>query len=192
MKRISYYSALLCILISPLVSLAQTETLTLDPAHTYILWRIKHLGFSTQAGKWYAKGTLTIDEKKPQDSKIDVTIDVAKIITGDPELDHHLKGPMFFGTAKYSTATFISDEVIMTGKDTAKVKGTLTLRGVSKPITLNVKLNKVGVNPISDKMTAGFSATAKIKRSDFGMTAFLPSLSDEVDLNIEAEAYKTK
>ncbi len=192
MKRISQYIVLVFTLLLPLISFAQAETLTLDPSHTYVLWHIKHLGFSTQAGKWYAKGTLLIDEKKPQDSKVDVTIDVAKIITGDPELDHHLKGPMFFSTAKYPTATFVSNKIMMTGKDTAKVEGVLTLRGISKPITLNIKLNKVGVSPVSDKMTAGFSGTTKIKRSDFGMTTFLPSLSDEVDLNIEAEAYKAK
>ncbi|MFZ2315914.1 MAG: YceI family protein [Gammaproteobacteria bacterium] len=169
---------------------AAPETFTLDPEHTYVLWNIKHLGFSTQAGKWYAKGTLVLDKEHPADSKVNVTIDLIKMITGLPELDKHLKGKQFFDVAKFPKAIFVSDKVNVTGKDTAKVEGTLTLHGISKPVTLDVKLNQEGPNPITTKMTAGFSATATIKRSDFGMTTLIPALGDDVELDIEAEAYQ--
>lgn len=169
---------------------AAPETFTLDPEHTYVLWNIKHLGFSTQAGKWYASGTLVLDKEHPADSKVNVTIDLTKMITGLPELDKHLKGKQFFDVAKFPKATFVSDKVNVTGKDTAKVEGTLTLHGVSKPVTLDVKLNQEGPNPITTKMTVGFSATAAIKRSDFGMTTLIPALGDDVELDIEAEAYQ--
>jgi len=190
MKHKIRHFLLLCALLSPVASFAQPETLTLDPQHTYLLWHVKHLGFSTQAGKWYARGTLTVDEKKPQDSKVNVIVQVANLITGDPELDRHLKGDLFFDVAKYPTATFVSNKVVMTGKQSAKVYGVLTLHGVSKPIVLNVKLNLAGENPVTGKMTAGFSGTTTIKRSDFGINAFLPAVGDDVDINIEAEAYK--
>ncbi len=113
------------------------------------------------------------------------------MITGIPKLDEHMRGEDFFDTAKYPTATFVSDKVTVTGADTAKVQGMLTLHGVTKPVTLNVKLNKAAMSPITNKMTAGFTATAVIKRSDFGMNTYLPNLGDEVKLSIEVEAVKS-
>ena len=164
---------------------------TLDSGHSYVGWQISHFGFSSPSGKWYATGTLELDKDKPQDSKADITINVADMVTGIPELDKHLKGEDFFDTAKYPTATFVSDRVTMTGKDTAMVDGMLTLHGVTKPVKLKVKLNKAGMSQVSNKMTAGFSATATLKRSDFGIKAYLPGLGDEVKLTIEVEANKT-
>jgi polyisoprenoid-binding protein YceI len=166
------------------------DVYTIDPTHTYVQWRISHFGFSNPSGKWMASGTLNLDEKKPQDSKVDITIRTADLSTGLKELDEHLQGKSFFDVTKYPTATFVSDKVILKGKDKALVQGILTLHGVSKPITLDVKLNKMGINPINNKSTVGFSATAQLKRSDFGINSFLPGLGDEVKLNIEAEAYK--
>lgn len=170
-------------------SLYAAEKWTLDEHHTYVLWRIKHLGFSTQAGKWYAKGFVFLNKENPNKSKVEATIEVAHMITGLPELDKHLKGPLFFDVARYPTAIFTSNAVKLTGKDSATVNGVLTLRGISKPVSLEVTLNKVGVNPISNKTSVGFSATTKIKRSDFGMTTLLPDLADEVTIDIGAEAY---
>jgi polyisoprenoid-binding protein YceI len=166
------------------------EKFTLDPNHSYVDWQINHFGFSNPSGKWFANGTLELDNSKPEDSKVNVTIKVADMITGIPKLDEHLKGDQFFDIAKYPTAKFISDKVSVTGKDTATVQGMLTLHGVTKPVTLQVKLNKADMSPISHKMTAGFSASATIKRSDFGISAYLPGLGDEVQLKIEVEATK--
>ncbi|HTM63424.1 MAG TPA: YceI family protein [Gammaproteobacteria bacterium] len=166
------------------------DTLTLDPNHTYVLWQINHFGFSTQAGKWYANGTLTLDKEKPENSKVNATIQVSNMITGLPELDKHLSGKLFFDTAQFPTATFTSSKVEMTGKKTAKVYGTLTLHGVSRPIALDVTLNQVATNPINDKETYGFTAKTIVKRSDFGMNTLLPGLSDTVEININAEAAK--
>uniref|UniRef100_UPI002608A522 YceI family protein n=1 Tax=Asticcacaulis sp. TaxID=1872648 RepID=UPI002608A522 len=95
----------------------------------------------------------------------------------------------FFDAAKYPTATFKSTKVDVTGKDTANVTGNLTIHGVTKPVTLAVKLNKIGANMKGVK-TAGFSATGQIKRSDFGMGAYVPAVSDEITLVITAEANK--
>jgi polyisoprenoid-binding protein YceI len=123
---------------------------------------------------------------------VNVTIQLAEVSTGIPELDKHLKGALFLDTAKFPTATFVSDKIIKKGKDTAQVVGTLNLHGISKPLTLNVKFNKAGMNPVTNKPAVGFSATAKLKRSDFNISGFLPNVGDEVTLNIEAEAYKGK
>lgn len=166
------------------------DSYTFDPAHTYVLWHINHFGFSNPSGKWLAEGSLVLDSAKPENSKVNATIHVADFITGIPKLDEHLKGDMFFNVAKFPTATFVSNEVKVTGKDTAKILGTLTVHGVSKPVTLDVTLNKMGTNPITMKPSVGFTATTQLKRSDFGINAFLPGLGDEVIINIEAEAFK--
>ncbi|MFI4938530.1 MAG: YceI family protein [Candidatus Berkiellales bacterium] len=169
-----------------------TEHYTLDPNHSYVQWHINHLGFSNPSGKWMAEGTLDFDQNNIPNSKVTVTIPVANIITGIDELDKHLKGKLFFEVAKFPTATFVSDKIDSTGKNTFTMQGTLSVKGISKPVTLAVTLNKIGKNPISNKESVGFSATTKLKRSDFGITTLVPDISDEVDLNIEVEAFKGK
>jgi polyisoprenoid-binding protein YceI len=166
---------------------AAPETFQLDPNHTTVLWHISHFGFSYPSGKWQAEGTLILDEQKPQDSKVNVTIKTATINTGLPKLDEHLKSKAFFDTDQFPTATFVSDKVKVTGKDTAKVTGMLTVHGITKPVTLNVTLNKIGTNPITEKKAVGFSAETTINRDDFGIDTLSPALGDEVKINIEAE-----
>ncbi|HAT6936726.1 TPA: YceI family protein [Legionella pneumophila] len=171
---------------------AEPQTLTLDNQHTYVLWKVKHLGFSTQAGKWYANGQLVLDKDNPQQSKVNVTIKIDDIVTGIPELDKHLKGKLFFDTKQFPKATFVSDKVEVTGKNKAKVYGMLTLHGVTKPIILDVVFNKAGINLLNDRETVGFSATTSLKRSDYGIKALIPEVGDDVEIEIEAEAYLDK
>ncbi len=193
MKKVILRLLLAFVLLLPFIGPAQAaDSYTLDPGHSYILWRISHFGFSHPTGKWYVNGTVILDETKPEDSKVNVTIQMAGIDTGIPKLDEHLKSQDFFDVDKYPTATFVSNKVKMTGKDSAKVFGTLTLHGVSKPIALDVKLNKLGMNPITNKKTAGFLVTTKLKRSDYGIKAYLPGLGDEVEIAIESEANKSE
>lgn len=168
------------------------ETYTLDPGHTYVLWHIKHFGYSTQSGKWYASGKLILDKDKPENSKVNADIKIADIVTGIPKLDTHLKGKDFFDVQKFPTATFVSDKVDVTGAKTANVHGILTLHGVAKPVTLAVTLNQDSVSPMTNKPTVGFTATTTIKRSDFGISAYLPGLGDEVKIDIESEASTAK
>lgn len=165
-----------------------SETYTLDSSHTNIDFRINHFGFSSPSGKFTkAEGTLVLDEEKPENSKLNVTLSPANIVTGVEKLDEHLKSKDFFDVAQFPTATFVSNNVTLTGKEDAKVTGDLTLHGVTKPVTLQVHLNKIGTNMMKLK-TAGFSASTTLKRSDFGITAYVPNLADEVLLTVEAEA----
>ncbi|MBI2785905.1 MAG: polyisoprenoid-binding protein [Legionella longbeachae] len=190
MKKYSFRILILLSLIFPFIVQALPITYILDPDHSYVLWHINHFNFSHPSGKWMAEGTVVIDKDQPKNSKVTATIRVDHMITGLSELDKHLKGELFFNTNKYPTATFVSDKISITSKTSAKVHGILTLRGVSQPVTLNVKLNSIGISPITNKETVGFSASTTVKRSDFGMTALLPGLGDTVNLEIEAEAYK--
>ena len=171
------------------ISALAAETYNFDPMHTYILWHINHFGFSIQAGKFtMVDGTLILDEAKPENSKVNVTVHTDIIATGIPKLDEHLKSDTFFDVAKYPTATFVSNKILVTGKDTGKIYGTLTLHGVSKSVILDAKLLKIGMHPMNNKKSVGFSATTTVKRSDFGMGAYLPNLGDEVQIDIGAEA----
>ncbi len=170
-------------------SASAADKYVLDPTHTNITWQANHFGFSNPSGKFAkVEGTLLLDEAKPENSKVNVTVSVGSIITGLEKFDTHLKSKDFFNVDKFPNATFISDKVEVTGKDTAKVHGKLTMLGVTKPEILDVKLNKIGENPISKKKTAGFSASTTIKRSEYGMNYGIPGVSDEVKLMIESEA----
>ena len=115
-----------------------------------------------------AKGTLVFDEANKQNSKVNIDINVGDMITGIPKLDEHLKGKLFFDVQQFPTAKFVSNKVDITENNKAKVSGLLTVHGVTKPITLDVVLNKTGVSPVSNKMTMGFTGTASLNRSDFG------------------------
>jgi polyisoprenoid-binding protein YceI len=179
-------TAFICIF-HPLTTMA-AEKFTFDNKHSYILFKIKHFDFSSQSGKWYINGEMDLDKDHPDKSKVEASIHIADLVTGIPELDKHLKAKLFFDAQKYPLAKFVSDKVVVTGDKTAKVYGQLSLHGVSKPVELAVSLNKAGVSPVSEKNTVGFTAKTTLKRSDFGMNAYLPGLSDEVEIEIEVEA----
>lgn len=165
------------------------EKFTFDQNHTNIVWHANHFGFSNPSGRFgVTEGTLVLDEAAPDKSTVNVTIDVAGLNTGIAKFDEHLKSADFLDTAKFPTATFKSTKVAVTGKDTANVTGDLTLHGVTKPVTLEMKLNKLDANPMNNVKTAGFSGKIVLKRSEFGITQYVPNVSDEITIGIEAEA----
>jgi len=172
-----------------LTSAANAETYKFDQNHTTVNWSANHFGFSNPSGKFTDfEGALVLDEANPTKSSLDVTIKMDSLNTGLPKFDKHLKSADFFNVDKFPTAKFVSTSVVLVGKKTAKVKGELTLLGVTKPVTLDVKLNKLGLNSFTQAKTAGFSATTTIKRSEFGMSYGVPGISDDIKLTIEAEA----
>ena len=105
------------------------------------------------------------------------------------DLDTHLKKPDFFDAAKFPTATFKSTKVVAAAdKGDFKVSGDLTIHGVTKPVTLDAKLNRAAVHPMSNQPTIGFDGSVTIKRSDFGIGAYVPNVSDEIRIRITTEA----
>jgi polyisoprenoid-binding protein YceI len=168
---------------------ATPKEYTLDPDHSYVEYHISHFGFSNPSGKWMVEGKLLLDEDKPQNSKVEATINLDTVLTGVPELNKHLKTDAFFDTKKFPKATFVSTKIIRAGKENTLIQGTLNVHGVSKLLTLKAKLNKKGINPINNKLTYGFSATTTLRRSDFGIITLLPGLGNDVKLNIEVEAH---
>jgi polyisoprenoid-binding protein YceI len=160
----------------------------LDPVHTQVTFFINHLGFSNSSGRFHlSDSALQFNEQDWSKSSVQVTIPLNTLDMGDATWKEHLLAARFFDAEKYPTMTFKSTKVESVGKDQLKVTGDLSLHGVTKPVVLDTKINKIGPHPMSRRAAAGFSATAKIKRSDFGITQNLPMVGDEVEIRIETE-----
>lgn len=172
---------------------AAPVTYQLDPSHTMVLFSWNHFGFSNPtADLGIGKGTLVFDAADPAKSSVDVTMPLAKLDTHVSALDEHLKKPDFFDAAKYPMVTFKSTKVEALGGDHFKVTGNLTVHGVTKPVVLDATLNKSGQHPMLKVPAIGFDATATIKRSDFGVGAYVPAVSDEIQIRITTEAHAGK
>ncbi len=160
----------------------------LDSGHGKITWSVNHLGFSTYTGQFVnVKAELKLDARNPSASTLTATVPLTDVAPNDDRLKAHLQTADFFDTASHPTATFVSRSVTVHpgAANQATVVGDLTLKGVTKPVTIEVKFNQAGTAMGSYK--AGFDGEAVIKRSDFGVSYALPAVSDEVKLHIEGE-----
>lgn len=172
---------------------ATPVTYKLDPGHTFVLFSWNHFGFSNPtANLGLGEGTLVFDEKDPAKSSVDVTLPLADLDTHVSKLDEHLKKPDFFDADKYPTVTFKSTKVQPVGGNKYKVTGDLTVHGVTKPVVLDATLNKSGEHPMLKVPTVGFDAVTTLKRSDFGVGAYVPNVSDEIKVRITTEALVPK
>lgn len=158
-----------------------------EPNHTQVRFSVSHFGFTTYSGNFNAtSGTLSLDPAKPADSKLDVSIATDSVYTPSEKLTGELKSADWLDATKFPQATFKSTKVEKTGATTAEVTGDLTLHGVTKPVTLQARFFGFGPNPFNKKPTLGFEVSGKIKRSDFGVTKYVPMIGDEIDLSISA------
>jgi len=168
------------------------ETYVFDKAHTNIMWFVSHIGYSDSMGQFMDyQGRIILDHDQPEQSSVKITLDTASIMTGQPEFDKHLRSADFFDVEKYPAAHFESTRVTVTGKDRATVDGLFTLLGKSRPLSLDVRFNKRGMDIEKNTPRAGFSARATVKRSLWGMKKYLGFVGDNVKIRIEAEALVT-
>jgi polyisoprenoid-binding protein YceI len=159
---------------------------TVDTHHTLVEWSVNHMGFNDYFGLFGGiSGTLKLDPAKPEAAAVSIDIPISGLTTTNAKLNEHLLGGDFFNLAQFATAKFVSTGVMVDGT-TAMIHGDLTLHGVTKPVTLAAKFTGVGKGVMDDKENVGFHATTTIKRSDFGMGAFVPLVSDAVELKITA------
>lgn len=167
---------------------AAPVTYRLDPDHTMVLFSWNHFGFSNPtADLGLGQGTLVFDEQHPANSSVDVTLPLSLLDTHVPALDKHLKEPDFFDADKYPAVTFKSTRVQPLGGHKFKVTGELTVHGVTRPVVLAATLNKVGIHPMTKAQSIGFDATATLKRSEFGIGAYVPMVSDLITIHITTE-----
>jgi polyisoprenoid-binding protein YceI len=160
---------------------------TLEPTHTRIVWRVSHMGLSEWFGDFSTPtGTATFDPRNPSADAVNITISTASVTTTNATLDGELKSADWFDVAAYPTIHFKSTKVASTGPGSADVTGDLTLHGVTKPVTLKVKFYGSGLNVMDKHFTVGFQASTEIKRSDFGVTKYVPLIGDDVNIVISA------
>lgn len=172
----------------------QAATYTLDPAHTSIGFKVKHLMIANVKGTFEKfRGNIVIDEKDITKSTVNVSIDIASINTNIAKRDEHLRSPDFFDAAKYPTMTFVSTKVEKAGGDRLKVYGNLTIRGITKPVLLSVDGPTAEIKSPQGVMKRGASATTAVNRHDFGVSwnkkldsgGFV--VGDDVQIIIDAE-----
>ena len=162
----------------------------IDASHSVVQFSVNRFGFAAILGRMQdVEGTVTLDESAPDKSAVSVVMKVDSIESGDATRNEHLKGEYWFNAAEYPTISFKSTGVANVVGEEAEVTGVLALHGVEAPVTLKVRLNKIGEDPATKKKAAGFSATGRLKRSDFGMTTAAALIGDDVDIRIEALAH---
>ena len=174
----------------PTTDLAKVEGghFVVDKNHAKIIFSTTHFGFSTYYGLFTDfDAKLDFDPKMPTASKLAVTVRMNGIDTTNPKLDNHLKSAEFFDVAHYPTATFKSTKIEVNGPTTGRITGELTLHGVTKPVVLDTTFNGGGINPMTKAYVVGFNATGVVKRSEFGISTYVPVVGDDVKLTISGE-----
>ena len=160
----------------------------IDPAHTSVLFKINHMGLSTFAGRFNeSEASLEFDPAHMENAKLTALIKIPSIDVNNKDLEETLKGKSWFDSEKYPQALFKTETVVILDDTHAKFSGNLTLRGVTAPIVLDVVFNGAGNNMLSGKYTLGFTATTRIKRSQFGVDYLIPAVGDDVDVEVFAE-----
>jgi polyisoprenoid-binding protein YceI len=190
MKALKFVAATLA-LVAP-VAMAQTSTWKSDPAHSEVDFVVKHLAVSNVHGRFgHVDATLVFDEKDITKSTVNATIDVAGVSTGEVPRDNHLKTDSFFDVAKFTTATFASTSVTKGGAG-LQVAGNLTIKGVTKPVVLDVEGPSAPITGMDKKPHVGFSASTTLHRSDFGVGATFPPgvVGEDVKITIELDVAK--
>jgi len=175
--------------ISKDASLAPGGAYRLDVSHSQLLFSIAHLGLSDYFGRFdKLSGTLDFNAREPEKSTVAIDIAIDGVDTPSERLNDELKSTDVFAVDQFPTATFRSASVVRTGPDTGRIAGTLTIRGVTKPVSLDVVFSGGRQDPLNGNYALGFRATATIKRSDFGFTGMVwePFVGDDVKLVIEA------
>ena len=170
------------------------EKYVLDASHSQIVFSYNHLGYSTTFGMFSGfEGEISLDKDNPANSSVNVSMPVKSMFTGWEARDGHFMSGDFFGAEDGDLVTFTSTSIEVTGDTTAKITGDLTMNDTTKSVVLDATLNQMGEFPFGPNQGtpwAGFNATTTLLRSDFGLGAFAPAVSDEVEVQISIEAMK--
>lgn len=186
MKKTLFAAALAAAFAAPAFA---ADAFKFDAGHTYIGFEIDHLGFSQTFGEFTQyDGTLNLDRANLANSSVEVTIDTASIDTDQADFDEHLRSADFFNVAAHPTMTFKSTKVEDAGNGVLKVTGDFTMLGQTRPVVLDVKLNKIAPHPFRPTIeVAGFSATTTIDRRQWGFDKYAPAVGTAVKIRIETE-----
>ena len=166
------------------------DSYTLDAGHTFPRFEINHFGFSTHRGQFNKTAGKLVLDRAAKTGSVEITVQTASIGTGDPKLEEHLRSPDFFNVEKFPTMVFKAKTIKFNGDVPLSAEGELTLLGVTKPLTLTISRVVCAPHPFYKKEDCGAEVSGTLKRSEFGMTKYVPALGDEVKLAIQVEAIK--
>ena len=181
-------AALVVSLAAAAPALAAPVTYTVDNTHTFPRFSYSHFGYSTQLSRFDTTRGSVVFDAAAKTGSVDITIDAKSVNTGYATFNEHIQGEDFLDTAKFPTATFKSTKVIFKGDKPVKVEGNLTLKGVTKPVTLTVTSFQSMPHPMLKKPAIGANAFTVVNRSDFGAGKYAPYVGDEVRIDIALEA----
>ena len=190
MKKITQCLSTLLLTLTASAALAAPETYVLDGSHTYPRFSYSHLGFSTQLSRFNTTTGKVVFDKAAKSGSVDIEIDAKSVDTGSTLFNQHIQGEDFLDTAKYPKAIFKSTNVVFEGEKPVKVEGNLTIKGVTKPVTLIVTSFQAMPHPMQKKDAIGANAHTTIKRSEFNAGKYAPNVGDEVRIDIAIEAIK--
>ena len=183
----------LSVAIASSVTLAAPVDYKIDPTHTATVFSWNHFGFSTPSANFTdIQGAIKVDNAKPSNSSVEVTIPLSSVNTNVPALDKEFQEEAWFNAAKYPNITFKSTKVETKDKKHFKITGDLTVKGVTKPVVLDAVLNKQGEHPMAKVPAIGFNATTSFNRSAFGIGNYVPNVGDKITVNITTEATAAK
>lgn len=169
-------------------AIAAPVTYAVDSGHSFPNFSYQHMGLSMQLSKFdKTTGTITLDQAA-KTASVDVVIDTTSVNTGSTVFNGLIQGEDFFDTAKYPTATFKSTKVVFEGDQPSTIEGDLTIKGITKPVTLKVTHFATKLHPMMKKEAVGANATTVIKRSDFNLSKYVPNVGDEVTITVSLEA----
>ena len=187
--RIRLLSAAALLAFAAAPAFAAPVTYKLDPTHTNVLAQWSHFGFSNPSADFGGvEGTLVYDAANVANSSVQVTLPLSGLEGFSAKFNEHLRSADFFDAAKFPNATFKSTKVEAAGEGKLKVTGDLTVKDITRPVVLDVTLNKAGDHPMTKTPTIGFDATTTLSRTEFGVGNYAPAVSDEVRLRITTEA----
>ena len=171
-------------------ALAAPETFVIDGSHTYPRFSYSHFGYSKQLSRFNKTTGQIVLDREAKTGSVDVTIDMKSVDTGSTAFDSHIQGEDFLDTAKFPTATFKSTQVRFEGDKPVAVDGNLTIKGITKPVTLAIESFLLMPHPMVKKDAIGANATTKVKRTEFNAGKYAPYVGDEVTIEIAMEAVK--
>ena len=169
---------------------AAPETFVIDGAHTFPRFSYSHFGFSTQLSRFNKTSGKIVLDREAKTGSVDVVIDTKSVDTGFDVFNGHIQGEDFLSTEKFPTATFKSTKVRFEGDKPVAVEGDLTIKGVTKPVTLTLTSFILQPHPMLKKDAIGANATTKISRTEFGAGKYAPNVGDEVTIDLAVEAIK--
>ena len=182
-------SLLLAVAMAAVPVAASAAPYVMDKSHAHVTFSVDHLGFSSVHGQFRTfDATIEFDPGNVEATRVDFTIDATSVDTFWEARDKHIRSKDFFDTENHPNITFTTTSVTPTGAESADVIGDLTMRGVTKSVTLQAKLNKLGPSPFNPAKTiAGFTVEGEIDRTEFGISYAAPAVSAIVPIRIELE-----